>query len=290
MKTAVAEAPRLIAFHELETIHSPENGVQIWLARLDSISPEEMKALRATLDSTERARAARFHFEDARRRYVAARAILRSLIGAALDMPAAALVFEYGSHGKPALARIDNQPSELCFNVSHAEGLAIFALAWNRNMGIDLEAESRLGDPQKLDDLAVRVLSPRELSAWRALPDKATRRLAFLRAWTRKEAYVKATGEGLFNRLQAIEVALDAVTPEPSVRISTSTENEKTGRHWMVHDLFAPAGFVAAIAVEQLIGQQFLQLIEQLRVASGGVFSFQTCSTCSSKVKAQRRS
>jgi 4'-phosphopantetheinyl transferase len=242
MKTATAEIPRAVAFHFLETIHSPESGVQIWLARLDSISPDEMTELRATLDSIERTRAARFHFENDRRHYSAARGTLRSLLGAALDMPAAALTFEYGSHGKPALAKIDNQASGLRFSVSHADGLAIFALALNRNAGIDLEAMTRLGDSRNLGDLATRILSPRELSIWLSLPNDTGRHQALLRAWTRKEAYVKATGAGLSQHLQNIEVALDAAAPQASLRI----------KDWIVHDLSPPDDFVAALAVERV--------------------------------------
>ena len=73
----------------------------------------------------------------------------------------------------------------------------------------------------------MRVLSPREIAIWRALPDDAIRATAFLRAWTRKEAYVKAIGEGLYCGLQSIEVALDATHPQPSLTIRSSAEDEK---------------------------------------------------------------
>ena len=243
-----AEVPRSIPSRLLQAIPSPETGVQIWIAHLDSISSIDMVELMTSLDSSEHARAAQFRFEHDRQHYVAARGILRCLLGAALDIPASAIVFEYGPHGKPAMV---GDARTLHFNISHAAGSAIFALAWNRNLGIDLEASGRLvNDNADLTNLAVRVLSPRELVSWRTLPDDAARGPAFLRAWTRKEAYMKATGEGLGEGLQAIEVALDAAAPQPSLTLSNSPRDKKVKRDWTVHDLPALAGFAAAVAIE----------------------------------------
>jgi 4'-phosphopantetheinyl transferase len=102
-----------------------------------------------------------------------------------------------------------------------------------------------------LTGLAARVLSARELVIWQALPDTAARETAFLRAWTRKEAYAKATGQGLFDTLTCIEVALDAVAPKSSLTLRSSTKEGEITRHWVLHDLSAPDGFAAALAVAQ---------------------------------------
>jgi 4'-phosphopantetheinyl transferase len=229
----------------LQSLDTPVRGVQIWMAHLESLSPAELGALNASLDSTERARAARFHFERDRRHYVAARGLLRHLLGAALKKPGSALVFEYGTHGKPAIATAFWQGRKPCFNLSHSAGWAMFALAWDRDVGIDLEAAARLNrDINGLPELAARILSARELAIWHALPDAAAREIAFLRAWTRKEAYAKATGEGLFDELGGIEVALDAATPKSSLTI-------RSPHGWTLHDLPAPEGFAAALAIEQ---------------------------------------
>ena len=245
-----AEFPRSIPSF-VEAIDSPESDARIWIAHLDSILPNDMIGLLASLDSGERERAAQFRFERDRQRFIAARGVLRLLLGSALNIPASELVFEYGRHGKPVIAVADGEERTLRFNISHAAGSAMFALAWDREVGIDLEAAPRLTcNGEKLSDLAMRVLSPRELAIWRALPDDVTRATAFLRAWTRKEAYVKATGEGLFGRLQSIEVALDATNPQLSLTIRSSAEDEKIRSGWTVHDLPAPAGFGAAAAVE----------------------------------------
>ena len=236
-------------------LQSPDtsvNGVQIWTAHLEALSSAELEELSGVLDAAEHARAARFHFEHDRRHYVASRGLLRRLLGAALDKPASALVFEYGAQGKPALAGAFSQDRILRFNLSHSAGWAMFALAWDREVGIDLESGGRLKrDGDGLAGLAGRVLSARELSIWQALPDAAAREAAFLRAWTRKEAYAKATGQGLFDELNRIEVALDAAAPKSSLTLPSSPREGEITRHWILHDLSAPDGFAAALAVEQ---------------------------------------
>lgn len=229
----------------LQSVDTPVGGVQIWTAHLEALSPTEFQELGTFLDAAEHARAARFHFERDRRHYVAARGLLRYLLGVALKRPAAGLVFEYGAHGKPAIATASLSGRKPCFNLSHSAEWAIFALAWDREVGIDLEGAARLDrDVKGLSGLAARILSAREFAIWDALPDATAREAAFLRAWTRKEAYAKATGEGLFDELGSIEVALDAATPKSSLTISRS-------RSWTLHDLPAPKGFAAALAIEQ---------------------------------------
>ena len=125
----------------------------------------------------------------------------------------------------------------------------MFAVAWDHKVGIDLESGGRLErDTADLAALAARVLSARELAIWQTLPEGASREAAFLRAWTRKEAYAKAIGHGLFEQLIRNEVALDAAAPKPSLTLPSAQSNDVS---WIIHDLSAPAGFAAALAVEQ---------------------------------------
>src|SRR5438045_9183692 len=128
----------------LQSPPTPVAGVQIWTAQLDSLSSAEIDELKVSLDSAECARAARFYFEPDRRHYIASRGLLRHLLGAALEMPASKLVFEYGAHGKPALAPAFSRERRLCFNLSHSAGWAMFALTWDHEIGIDLESVARL--------------------------------------------------------------------------------------------------------------------------------------------------
>jgi 4'-phosphopantetheinyl transferase len=240
----------------LQSVDTPVSGVQIWTAHLDALSPAELAELSALLDAGENARAARFHFEQDRRHYVASHGLLRHLLGAALDKPAAALLFEHGAHGKPAIssaALVQGRTPR--FNLSHSAGWAMFALAWDREVGIDLESATRLKrDVDGLAGLAARVLSAPELAIWQALPETA-RDAAFLRAWTRKEAYAKATGRGLLEELIRTDVALDAAAPKSSLTLRSPQEGGIM-RDWVLHDLPDPDGFAAAIAVEQKLQQQ----------------------------------
>jgi 4'-phosphopantetheinyl transferase len=212
----------------------------------------ELEELTALLDAGEQARAARFHFERDRRHYGACRGLLRGLLGAALDTPASALMFEQGVHGKPAIPAAFLQGRRLHFNLSHSAGWAMFALSRDSEVGIDLESTHRLKrDDDGLAGLAARVLSVRERVIWQALPD-TERDAAFLRAWTRKEAYAKATGRGLLDDLLQTDVALDAAAPKSSLLLRSSREGEDA-RGWVLHDLPAPEGFAAALAVEQKV-------------------------------------
>ncbi len=226
------------------------SGVRIWRAHLDSMPAAVLEELGALLDSAEHTRAARFHFEQDRQHYVVTRGLLRSLLGAELDKNPSTLVFEYGSRGKPAIVAGAHDRA-LRFNVSHSSGWAMFALAWDREVGIDLECGPRLErDDNSLSQLAARILSIRELATWHDLPNDAQRRVAFLRAWTRKEAYAKATGQGVFDELDRIEVALDAAAPKSSLTLPAANAEGRT-RGWTIHDLSAPDGFAAALAIEQ---------------------------------------
>jgi 4'-phosphopantetheinyl transferase len=239
----------------LQSIKSPASGVQIWQARLEALSPAELGELSLLLDAGEQARAARFHFEHDRRHYAASHGLLRQLLSAALEMPASALIFEQGAHGKPAISPALLRNRALRFNLSHSAGWAMFALAWDCEVGIDLESAARLNrEVDGLAGLAARVLSARELTIWQALPETA-REAAFLRAWTRKEAYAKATGQGLREELIRAHVALDAAAPKSALTLHSSHESDVT-RAWILHDLTAPDGFAAALAVEKKLPLQ----------------------------------
>jgi 4'-phosphopantetheinyl transferase len=155
------------------------------LARTD----EDAHACWHELTADERARADRFATPQLRRRYVAARATLRRLLSKYLALDVRDIPLAYGSCGKPFLASA--QP--LYFNVSHANDMAIYALASGREVGVDIEAATRDVD---VDGVARMMFSPRECDAL-AVMSREARHSAFFRIWTRKEAYVKLLGHGL---------------------------------------------------------------------------------------------
>jgi len=225
----------------------PDRDAHIWTANIESLSSAEVRDLASLLDPTERVRAAQFHFERDQKNYVVTRGLLRRLLAITLHRPASALAFMYAARGKPALIAENTQDRTLYFNVTHSSGFAMFALVWNRQVGIDLESTARLDrDEKKLCGLATRVLSPNELVIWHSLPDVASRRAALLRAWTRKEALAKATGEGLFIEPRSLELVLDAGAPEHSLTIALAEHGPYT-----ICDLHAPRDFAAALAIEQ---------------------------------------
>ena len=207
----------------------------IWLADLDAADAGE-RAL-ALLSADERERAGRFVFDLHRRRFIACRAWLRSRLGERLGRAASGLQFEYGPVGKPSLAG-----GALRFNVSHSDRHALLAIADGAEIGADIERVRPLAD---LDALAERVFSAGERDALARLP-AGRKEEAFFAGWTRKEAYIKAVGEGI-GRLGAIEVALSPDEPARLIRVDGRPgELER----WSIQALSPVSGFAAAVCLE----------------------------------------
>lgn len=196
------------------------------------------------LDGEERERAARFRLALHRRRFVAARGALRRILGGYLGMPPAELHFTYGPHGKPALPA----HPELSFNLSHSEDLALLAVTCGPPVGVDVERLRRLDN---LEGLARRVLSGRERRRLAALPPEQ-RQAAFHRAWTRKEAYLKARGEGIFRGLERVEVTFEPGAPP---RLVAAADDPLTTAFWTLCSLEPAPGFIAAVAVAGPVGE-----------------------------------
>ena len=175
----------------------PPGEVHLWWARVSEAEPH-LDLLRRTLNSEELERAARFRVEGAARRFVVARAVLRSLLGGATGVDPAEVVFAYGEHGKPRLAA--GGPS---FNASDTGDFVVVALA-STELGVDAEVIRSLA---RRKQLVRRICTPRESEAIESVPE-AERDAAFLRLWTCKEAALKAIGTGLSGGVRNIEVDL----------------------------------------------------------------------------------
>jgi 4'-phosphopantetheinyl transferase len=176
--------------------------IHAWHVTLDR-APDEVARFESTLSGEEKARADRFHFQNDRSRFVVARGFLRALLGEYLQRAPAELEFSYGRYGKPALAGPEVSPG-LSFNVSHSSSLAVYAISRNRNLGIDVE---HVRPESAGENIAERYFSAREFSELRKLPPEEKVR-GFFNCWTRKEAYLKATGLGLRIPLDAFAVSL----------------------------------------------------------------------------------
>jgi 4'-phosphopantetheinyl transferase len=156
--------------------------------------------------------------------------------------------FAYGAHGKPRLSsRFDR--ADLRFNVSHAAGLAVFAFARGRELGVDVEAVRELPDA---DQIAARFFSGHEREAYRAL-DVRDRPLGFFNCWTRKEAFIKALGDGLHYPLERFDVSLVPGQPARILRVGT-VPGKRSG--WILHDLTLAPGFAAAVVVRNASRQR----------------------------------
>ena len=177
-------------------------AVEVVVTTLD-LGRESVRALTALLSDAERQRAGRFAFDRDRRRFTVARARLRQLLAAQLGVEPESVELAYGTHGKPALAR-HSTDSHLRFNVSHSEDVAVYAFAGGREVGIDVEVVRTITDA---DDIAARSFSRHENEAYLAL-DPRDKPLGFFNCWTRKEAFIKALGDGLSHPLDRFDVSL----------------------------------------------------------------------------------
>ncbi len=197
--------------------------VHLWRLRLDRGVGD-----RQVLSSDEKTRADRFRYDLDRQHFMAARSGLRRILGDYLSRDAAALEFGYGSHGKPFLT-----DGAIEFNLSHSGDLALVAVAVDRAVGVDLERIKPMADLAKL---TARCFTAGEHQRIMQLAE-AERQLAFFRTWTCKEAYLKATGEGL-GQLQSLEVAIQSGQPAQLI----------TPANWQLQELQPDVGYVGAIA------------------------------------------
>jgi 4'-phosphopantetheinyl transferase len=213
------------------------DDIHVWQVGLDR-DVDEIARMESTLSEDERARADRFHFRNDRNRFVVARGFLRTLLGEYLQKPAASLEFSYGNHGKPALAGQAASSVGLSFNLSHSAGMAVYAIARNRNLGIDVE---HIRPESAGETIATRYFSAREVGELRSLPPQEKVQ-AFFDCWTRKEAYLKATGMGLQIPLDSFAVSL---APEQPVQFL-----EGVDPHWHLAACNPAAGYAAAIVYD----------------------------------------
>ena len=181
----------------------PEQEIHVWFTELDATAESPHTAL---LDEEELARASRLRDGADRRRYVAAHGLVRALLAGYLGEAAEGLRFRRGPQGKPELAREGGVPA-LSFNLSHTRRWAAVALARSMPVGVDVE---QLDAAVDADGMARLVMSVSEQATLAALTP-AQRRRSFLAAWVCKEAVLKATGHGLGDGAQRIELPRDVL-------------------------------------------------------------------------------
>jgi 4'-phosphopantetheinyl transferase len=199
-----------------------DSDVHIWQVNLDAIVLNS-----AILSIDERSRADRFKFEQHRRRFIAGRGFLRSLLSRYLNTDPSRLEFSYGSHGKPFL-----KDARIQFNLAHSQHLALYAVTIERSIGIDIE---QVRPVEQLDQLVQRFFLPAEAKVIQSQP------ALFFHYWTCKEAFLKATGTGL-SKLKELEIENTQLKTIPV---------ESRSQHWHLQTLAINDQFAGAIVIEQ---------------------------------------
>jgi 4'-phosphopantetheinyl transferase len=175
-------------------------------------------------------------------RFFLGRALSRSLLGYCLGIPAESVEFAIGNKGKPSLAA-DFRQTSLNFNISHSGDFVLMALAYRRNVGIDIELVCRTVNT---DAIAAQFLSKDEYARLKALPARL-RHDAFYSCWTKKEAYLKARGDGLGLALNAFDVAF---LPGEMPRLIETRHDPLEAHRWALHELDVGPNYKAALAIE----------------------------------------
>lgn len=204
----------------------------LWSAPLDHPATL-VERMEACLTTEERDRARRFVRLQDQERFIISRGLLRHTLAFLTGDDPQSLIFQYGSHGKPRLAGWDGE-----FNLSHSHNRVMIAASPSASIGVDVERVRSNMEVEKLTEL---VMSPAEKQDWWQLPEEA-RLTAFFRLWTRKEAFVKAVGEGLSRSLTSVTVGWHPIR---------FLLEEETGERWEVVSLEWLPGYEAAYCVKR---------------------------------------
>jgi 4'-phosphopantetheinyl transferase len=220
--------------------------VHVWRFSIEP-PPGRLLELERSLSADELERAARYHFEQGRAHFVAARGSLRAILARYLQVDADCLGFRYSAYGKPELSGA-YAGSEIRFSLSHSGQMGLLAVGRGRSLGVDIERIR-----MEVDDagIARRFFSPAEVAGLSALPD-SMRKQAFFNCWTRKEACIKAWGEGLSRPLDQFDVS---VAPNEPARLTGTRPDPGEAAHWSLRHLDPGPGYAAALAVRGVLGK-----------------------------------
>jgi 4'-phosphopantetheinyl transferase len=213
--------------------------VHLWRVDLEAIAGNEAHWT-AIISDDERARGARFHFPIHRQYFIAGRAVLRRILAAYLSTDPKELTFSYSTKSKPALAGA--HANRISFNVSHSGEIALIAVTQNHQIGVDVELIRRDFDTAAI---ATRFFSEAEQEQLAALPSERRHETFFL-CWTRKEAYIKATGEGLSLPLRQFDVS---IAPHSQNALLATRPDAAESKRWSLRDVAVKAEYVGAVCV-----------------------------------------
>jgi 4'-phosphopantetheinyl transferase len=223
-----------------------DGDVQVWRLRVDleGQSREAASSIAEAVTAEEYERAARFRQEADRQRFLQGRLLLRTFLGHHLGIAPRDVSFLKGEFGKPEVQRQADTPAGILrFNLAHSGEWLLFALARDRELGVDVEQHRVMRDAI---DIARRFFAPPEVAALEAL-DPARHHDTFFRVWTRKEAIVKATGQGISAGLDRFAVSADA-TDDVTLR---GLDGDPSWDRWTIRGLDMPENYTAAVAFER---------------------------------------
>jgi 4'-phosphopantetheinyl transferase len=232
--------------NQFQTVFEPEfclgeRDIHVWCADLDS-GTGEFEEFWRILSEEEQARATRFHFAKDRRRFILCRGFLRTLLANYLSTLPSRVPLCYGKKGKPQVTDGSGK-TKVKFNLSRSAGVAVYAFSRNNEIGVDIE---HIRDIPEMEETVERFFSIRENDVFYSLPS-SEKRQAFYACWTRKEAYVKAVGEGLFYPLNGFDVSF---SPNQPARLLSIDGDPEKASQWFMLSLKPAAGFAGALAVK----------------------------------------
>ncbi|HEX8706057.1 MAG TPA: 4'-phosphopantetheinyl transferase superfamily protein [Myxococcaceae bacterium] len=224
----------------------PPDEVHVWIVEPEKITePRLLERYHALLDSSERERHQRFHFEKHRHQFLVSHALVRLSLSRYAPVPPEAWSFTLGTHGRPEVT--GQGTPRLYFNLSHTDGMAICAVSLEPEVGADVEDTLRHGMTVEVAD---RFFAPTEAATLRALPEERQRE-RFFELWTLKEAYIKARGMGLSLPLEHFAFELRPGEP-PRITFDPRLVDEPSS--WRFFQLQLSARHQAALAVRRAAG------------------------------------
>lgn len=231
-----------------------QDEVHLWLAFLPQPS-QEIAKFWEILNAKERQRANRLIVKQHRERFVVARGMLRQLLANYLDYSADEIKFTQGAFGKLAIDSSSGNPKcagDIKFNLSHAGDYALFAFALHRDLGVDIEL---IRADLAVEEIAQRFFSPVETTELLSL-SKEIRAQAFFNCWTRKEAFIKAIGQGLYYPLHEFNVD---VKTSGDAQINLNICDQKLqDKKWSLFSLETVSGYTTALVVRGVMAQKKL--------------------------------
>jgi 4'-phosphopantetheinyl transferase len=215
--------------------------VHIWMADLNISESIQQHFEKSFLSNEELAKAKSFKFDQHRLQFSASHGYLRFILAQYLNCCPSLIEYEIGEYGKPSLKNPSN-PDKIRFNMSHSQNMALYAVTLDVEVGVDIEI---IKDDLNIPDLIEHVFTTRENNIFKEIKeDKKTK--VFYDVWTRKEAYLKATGEGFNFPLNKIEVT---TYPDEEVKL-LNVERNQSVNPWSLYSLELPE-YSASIAIKR---------------------------------------